>query len=545
MKKVLIVILVILLAVLAGLCGYLWYQNTHIFVEDAVYAIKSEALDLRGQEISFEHFDSVHTQLPDCDILWDVPFQNGKQSNDSRSIAVTSLEEKDLDILSRYFPNLQKLDGTGCKDYTLLAEFAEKCPQVEVVYQIDLGNISVEPDVTELTLNPGEAAYEALMENFAHLPMLETVMMTNTDFTLEQVAALQEMYAEITVDYTVEILGQEYTSDTAALDLSAMIPEDVEAVAAKLPMLPAVAEVELMDANGKSNLTLTDVKALQDAAGEAVVHYTFDFFGITVSTTDEEVMVKNKKIGDDNQDAVRQALAVMENCRRFVLDTCRLSDEVLAQIREEFRGQTKLVWRVWFGDNGSSLTDAEVVRAVYGLVDDNCHDLVYCEDTRYLDIGHNEHLDACDFIAGMPNLEVAILSGSPIKSIEPFSACTKLKFLELANCIYFTDLSPLANCKELEMLNLSYAKISDLSALDELPLTHMTFIHNKTSAEEEARFEEKHPDCWTVWQNGNQPYGVGWRYLDKSNEDKTFWYDALAKAFKYPHPNNNTGWYLN
>lgn len=544
MKKVLIVILVILLATLIGLTGYLWYQNTHIFVEDAVYAIKSESLDLRGQDISFDHYNSVRAQLPDCEILWDVPFQNGKQPSDSQSLSVTSLEEQDLEVLYNYFPNLKKLDGTRCADYALLAEFAENSDHVEVIYQVNLGNLCVAPDVKELTLNPGEATYEALMENLAHLPQLEKLLLSRTDLALEEVNEIRQAYADLAMDYTVELLGQEYGSDVTQLDLSTMTGEDVQAVAAALPMLPNVSQVELMDANGKSNLSLTDVKALQDAAANAVVHYTFDFFGVTVSTTDEEVMVKSKKIGDENQDKVRQALAVMENCRRFVLDTCRLSDEVLAQIREEFRGQTKLVWRVWFGDNGSSLTDAQVVRAVYGLVDDNCHDLVYCEDTVFLDIGHNEYLDACDFIAGMPNLEVAILSGSPIKSIEPFAACKKLKFLELANCIYFDDLSPLANCTELEMLNLSYAKIQDLSALDDLKLTHLTYIHNKTSPEEETRFEEKHPDCWTVWQNANQPYGVGWRYADKSNEEKLPWYEALAKAFKYPNPYNNVGWYL-
>lgn len=544
MKKVLIVILVILLAVMAGLGGYLWYQNTHIFVEDAVYATKSEFLDLRGQDISFDHFDSVHAQLPDCDILWDVPFQNGKQPSDSQSIAVTSLTEKDLQVLKTYFPNLRKLDGTACSDYALLAQFAGDCPNVEVDYAISLGDISVAPDVTELTLNPGQAAMEALTENLVHLPQLETLLLTNTDFALEEIEALRGAYENIAIDYTVMILGQEYASHTEKLDLSAMTSGDVEAVAAALPMLPHVSEVELMDANGKSNLTLADVKAVQDAAANAVVHYTFDFFGVTVSTTDEEVTVKNKKIGDDNRDAVRDAVAVMENCRRFVLDNCRLSDEVLAELREEFRGQTKVVWRVWFGENGSSLTDAQVIRAVYGLVDDNCHDLVYCEDTVFMDIGHNEHLDYCDFISGMPNLEVVIISGSPIKSLEPFAACKKLKFLELANCIYFTDLSPLAACTELEMLNLSYARITDLSALDELNLTHLTHIHNRIPAEEKARFEEKHPDCWTVWENGDQPYGVGWRYVDKKNEEKTTWYDALSKAFKYPKPYNNVGWYL-
>ena len=544
MKKVLIAILVVLLVILAAMGGYLWYQNTHIFVEDAVYAKKLETLDLRGQDISFEHFDSVHAQLPDCEIVWDVPFQKGKQPSDSQSIRVTSLEEKDLDVLKRYFPALKRLDGTACQDYALLAQFASNCPGVEVDYQISLGGISVEPDVTELALNPGEFDAAVLLENLVHLPQLTQVVLHKADISLEEIAALRETYSQIAVDYTVELLGQEYASNTVELDLSAMKSEDVEAVTAALPMLPELTSVELMNAEGKSNLSLAEVKTVQDAAETALVHYTFDFFGVTVSTTDEEVLVKNKKIGDDNQEQVRQALAVMENCSRFVLDNCRLSDEVLAEIREEFRGQTKLVWRVWFGDNGSSLTDAEVMRAVYGLMDDNCHDLVYCEDVRYIDIGHNEHLDYCDFIAGMPNLEVAIISGAPIKSLEPFAVCTKLKFLELANCIYFTDLSPLANCTELEMLNLSYAKVKDLSALDELKLTHFTFIRNKTSAEEEARFEQLHPDCWTVWENGDQPYGIGWRYTDKQNAERTYWYAALAAAFKYPNPYNNVGWYL-
>lgn len=56
------VVLVLALAV-AGVTGYFWYQNNHIFVEDAVYPINAKTLDLRGQDISFEHYDAVH---PSC-----------------------------------------------------------------------------------------------------------------------------------------------------------------------------------------------------------------------------------------------------------------------------------------------------------------------------------------------------------------------------------------------------------------------------------------------------------------------------------------------
>ena len=44
------VVLVLALAV-AGVTGYFWYQNNHIFVEDAVYPINAKTLDLRGQDI--------------------------------------------------------------------------------------------------------------------------------------------------------------------------------------------------------------------------------------------------------------------------------------------------------------------------------------------------------------------------------------------------------------------------------------------------------------------------------------------------------------
>ena len=70
MKKVLCVVLVILLVfalAAAGGYGYAWYRSNHIFVEDAVYPIDAQSLDLRGQDISFDHYNAVHSQLPNCE----------------------------------------------------------------------------------------------------------------------------------------------------------------------------------------------------------------------------------------------------------------------------------------------------------------------------------------------------------------------------------------------------------------------------------------------------------------------------------------------
>ena len=543
MKKVLIRILVILLVVLvvtgAAAGGYWWYQESHIFVEDAVYAKNSQTLDLREESISVEHYESVRAQLPDCEILWSVPFQGGAYSNDTTALTITDLAEEDLGML-KYFPQLKTVDATGCRNYEMIETLKEQYPQLAVSYQVSLGSTSVAPDAQSLELAVGSFDFDTLMENLEHLPQMAEITLPKTDLTLEQLAALEEAYPEIAVDYTVEILGVEYPSDTEVLDLSAMTSGDVEAAAAKFGMLEKLTSVELMDADGTSQLSLTDVKALKDAAPEASFHYSFDFYGYTLSTTDQEIHIRNKKIGDDGLEEVRQVLDILENCERFVLEYCSISNENMAQLREDYRDTTKVVWRVVFG-KGSCLTDSEVIRTTYNLTGNNCHDLIYCEDARYMDLGHNESLDSVEFVAGMPNLEMIIVSGAPISDLTPFENCKKLRILEIAFCHYVEDITALAACDSLEMLNLGYTQVSDLSPLDDHNMVLLCLDHAKTDEAERERFMSLQPDCWVTYGD-TQPYGQGWRY---DREDKQLeWYAHIADVFGYPEPMNNGGWYL-
>lgn len=539
---ILITILVILVLVNAGVLGFVWYRNNHIFVENKAYSIHATELDLREEDISFEHYDSVHAQLPDCRILWNVPFQGNRFSNDSTALSINQLNRADIELMKTYFPALKKVDAAGCQDYEALEELKAQLPEVEVTYSVSLGNAAFSPDSDVLSLNPGDYTAEALKTNLPYLHHVTSILLHTPDMTLEEIDALREAFPDIDIASTVEIMGQEFTADTTQLDLSAMAEDQVNAVCAKLPMLPALEAVELMDSQGNCSLSRDAVKALMAAAPNAAFNYVFDFYGQTISADTEEVYLKNVKIGDDNVEEVRFALDMVQNCKRFVLENCGLSNELLAQLRDEYRDKTKVVWRIYFG-NGTSMTDADVIRSVYDLVDDNCHDLVYCEDARYLDIGHDEYLDELPFIEGMVSLEYVIISGSPIKSLEPFTNCKNLKVLEASNCEKLTDISPLAACENLEMLNISYTHVTDLSPLDNLNLTHLVAKYNpsRIPAEEQARFKEVHPDCWTEFV-GTQPYGRGWRYDE--NDNKMDWYKDIAAAFRYPKAPNNVGWYL-
>ena len=99
------------------------------------------------------------------------------------------------------------------------------------------------------------------------------------------------------------------------------------------------------------------------------------------------------------------------------------------------------------------------------------------------------------------------------------------------------------------MLNIGNTHALDLKPLDNLPLTHFCArVHpsgkSRVALEEQNRFIEQHPDCWTTF-TGAQPYGDGWRY-DEDGLTPLPYYAMLRKIFKYDDDiiPNNVGWYL-
>ena len=543
---VLAVIALVLALVVAGALGFLWYRNTHVFVEGKAYSNREDTLDLREEAMSIEHYDQLHALLPDCEILWNVPFQNGTVSSDSTEISVTTLSDEDIERLAVYFPKLKKVDAGQCGDYAMLEKLQARLPDLDVIYTVSLGGKSFAPDSTELSLAPEDFDLDTLTANLPYLPQVNTLEFLRTDLTLEQVEQLRTDFPGITFAFTVELLGQEYGEDTTELDLSAMTSEQVGEVVQKLPMLPALEKITLTDAEGNSQLPKEDVKTLQEAVPDVVIDYSFDFFGTVLSTAEEEVHIKNVKIGDEGESEVRAALDLLPNCKRFVLENCQISNEVMAKLRDDYRDRTKVVWRVSFG-KGSSLTDAQILRAVYDLVDTNCANLTYLEDVRFMDIGHNEFLKESSFISGMKSLEYVIISGSMISDLKPFANCKNLKVLEAAFCEYIYSAEGLESCENLERLNISYTHITDLSPLDNLNLVNLCAMYegkSRVPVEEQERFKALKPDCKMTFV-GSQPYGSAWRYDD--NNDPLEWYTTIRKVFRYdifPATPNHVGWYL-
>ena len=116
---VLAVVLVLALAV-AGFFGYrYWYNESHVFVEDAVYEKDATYIDLRGTGASMDHYLQLKAAMPECVIDWDVPFQDKPTDCNTEALVLTTLTDEDLDMLS-WFPKLRQVDASACEDLDMV-----------------------------------------------------------------------------------------------------------------------------------------------------------------------------------------------------------------------------------------------------------------------------------------------------------------------------------------------------------------------------------------------------------------------------------------
>lgn len=396
--------------------------------------------------------------------------------------------------------------------------------------EVKIAGLSVPADSRELELPAGSYSYEELCEALSELPELNKLSLPGTELTMEELSEISSENPELELSYSVKLGDVLVPMDTRTLDLSKIQPEELGGVVLALKRLPELESIELMNAEGGTSLSLTDARALKMAAPQAALSYEFELFGKQVSTSDERIEFDKEDIGPEGLPRIREALDIMPDGTYLKLADCGIDSETMAALRDEYPTK-KIVWRVRFGDYFSCLTDEETIRAIFKLHNDDCSELKYCTDVKYMDIGHNPQLTVTDFIAYMPKLEICILSGSYFDDLTPFENCPNLQFLELVWCGNVKDLSPLEKCTKLEYLNISYAQVDDLRPLDELPLVRFCYYTSRIPAAQQEEFRSKHPDCWTNF-TGLNPYVLGWRYDDQGYT----WCDMYLKVrevFRY------------
>ncbi len=449
-------------------------------------------------------------------------------------VAADAAELEQLEVYS----NLQKLDLRGSDCYEAIESYIASHSQVEVTYDVKVGNSRYAPDVEQLKLEDGTYELEQLLVVMKHLPALKGLELPKTSLSIEAIRSITEAYPALNVTYTVELMGEEVTPDLTEVDLSGLSSADLdENLLEKLRLLPGLTMVRLMNREGASQFAPADVKTLMNVLPDAAFDYSFELFGQNVSTADERVEFVKVNIGNEGIPEIRAALDILPNCTYFLMDDCGVDNEVMAQLRDDYP-DTKVVWRVYWGTKYHDLTDVEMICCNGNMDASNMQALKYCTDVVYLDIGHSTRVTDIDFINYMPKLKIAILLDCRISTLEPFRNCPDLEWIEIVRCMRLQDLSPLASCTKLRGINLSCAySITDITPLFGLQNLERLYL-GRTSTKIDQYYAacEALPNCWvtrTWYAVGlySANYSVGWR-LDEDMERSDF-YNEFRRIFRY------------
>lgn len=456
-KKTIILIAAILTAVIGLGCFFL----THTHAGGGFYPKNKSVLDLREKTITPEQYEELHTALPECTILWNVPLSERSASSDSQELVLSDLTESDVEML-RYFPELQNLDVSGCENYPLLVKLQADRPDLYIAYTVTIDGTTYPHTAQKISISSISDEEISLLQ---YLPGLTSID-AQACGELDQLLKISQQYPECEPLYYVNISGSDVISDTAELVLTGAEPK---ALLEAMPHLPKLTSVELKEPVGD----LESLAALCKQYPHVSFHWELDVLGVLVSTEDTEVDFSGVDI--PSIEAVESAMACFPNLEQIYLGECGIDNEALAAYRDRVREDYKVVWLLKLGlmpvrtDETTFMPGRPSER--YYVCDKYLEDFRYCEDMICVDVGHYL-LFNCEWAAHMPKLKYLILTDTRIMDLSPLVGLENLVFLELSNS-YIEDYSPLVQCKSIEDLNLGR---SEGTAEDAQVVKQMTWL---------------------------------------------------------------------
>lgn len=364
-----------------------------------------------------------------------------------------------------------------------------------------------------ITLQPGET------ELLSGLGLLESADFSGSE-NIEEIYNWAMNNPQVDVKYTVSLPDGTVLDNLAdSADLSQMDGSAVAAALESLKFLPELRHIEL--GWERQGLSWDDVGLIQSTLPEAKINYVFNIYGMDVELENTQLNLSHIPVDDDCV-SLLNAMDHMPNLVYLDMDSCGVSNEKMASIRDAYP-DVKVVWRVWFGewDVYSVRTDVERILAstpsVAGeIYPGNCESLQYCTDVKYLDLGHNTNMTDISFVAHMPKLEVAILAMGNWSDASPLANCKNLEYLEMQTTLCL-DLSPLAGLENLRHLNIAYIPdLSDISPLYSLTGLERLWLgcNNYVPQEQVAQMQAAAPNCEINVDVYTDPTGGRWRYVD-------------------------------
>lgn len=523
MKKILAILAVLVL--LGGVAGFFLFRANYVILDGKIYNRELTQLDLSGKPIedvdklaeltalrqlnlentgiSEKDFLKLQEALPDCEILWCVPFQGSFYPLDTKALTLTSLTEGEIPTLD-YLTQLERVDANRCTDLDALLALQARRPECAVHYQVSAGGSLWSEDTKHLSVP--NISGEELAAILPYLPQVETVDASGCrDY--DTLLALQTQYPQCRFRYTVNIGEQEFSDSASTLTIE---NADGEEVAAALPYLPQLTGVSF-GGTAPDNETIAAMKQLRPD-----VTFTWDFqlCGVTVSSDDKVIDLSG--IPMESTAEVENALKYFNRLERVIMCDCGISNEEMDALGKR-NPDIRFVWTVSLGSRIRLRTDATYFMPhQFGtrVTDKDLVNLKYCIDLECIDLGHQPVSDG-SFLAYLPKMKYLLLADTQISDI---SGCANMPDLIYAELFLtaITDYSPLLSCKKLQDLNISYSPPEDLEDLKQMTwLNNLWFLGCKLSEEQRQELKAALPDTYVLLRGieSHSSTGSGWREL--------------------------------
>ena len=265
-KKIITVVVALLVTTLAAAAGILYFHDTYLVLDGNAYRRdltaldlsgaqltqlesipeleKLETLDLRGTGLTAQQYEQLRSQLPDCEILWQVPFQGAFLETDIQDLTITSITDEEMETLS-YLAQLETIDATACTDLDALLRLQKMYPDCEVCYQVTIGGQTVSNDAASLKI--ADADTREMMQKLPYLPLMKNVSFAGTTPENDAIYELKKAYPEIEFLWCFELLGVPVDSNIKEIDLSGIEMESVEEVEESLKYFNCLEKVVMCD----------------------------------------------------------------------------------------------------------------------------------------------------------------------------------------------------------------------------------------------------------------------------------------------------------
>lgn len=462
-----------------------------------------EMADLRNTGLTTEEYDRIRAALPDCQILWQVPFQGDYLDPDSTSLTISSITEEEMALLA-YFPGLQTIDMRSCSNMDAILKVIEMYPQCDVQWMVPFQGDALSYDIKNLNIS------SLSQEDLSKIPYFTALESVNARkcSDLDAIMELRKQYPHLDVQWLVPFGDTTHPQDTVDLEIA---DADITEVKTNLKYLPQLKTLTLTG-TVPDNETMYELK---QAFPEVEFIWEFQLCGVTVNSNTVELDLS--LIEMESVDEVENSLKYFNKLEKVIMFRCGIPSEDMDALWKR-HPEIRFVWGANFGGQYVR-TDTDhfmpwklgyTKNGVGGMGNKKAEELKYLVDVVAIDIGHNNISDL-SFLYYMPNVEYLMACDCGIRDLTPIASLKKLKYLELfGNPI--TDLTPLAECPVLEDLNISYSTVSDITPLLTMNLKNIWITTWRLLPGQRDLLFETFPDA-RICANHIYATGGGWRKL--------------------------------